>query len=79
MKKLLKSGICGTREQYTSALFMKDQSNVAADKKKKKKRQNAKPETQAQLQLNPNTYVVWGSRKRQRYGSVWIELIVAEN
>ena len=57
MKKLLKSVICGTREQYTNALFTEDLSNVAADKKKKKKkRQNVKAETQTQLQLNPNTY-----------------------
>ena len=37
MKKLIKSGVCGTREQCIYALFTKDRSTVAAEKKKKKK------------------------------------------
>ena len=48
MKKLLKSVICETREQYTGALFTVEKSNVAA-KKKKKKEQNVKEQTQTQL------------------------------
>ena len=42
MKKLIKSGVCGTREQCIYALFTKDWSTVAAEKKRKeKKRENA--------------------------------------
>ena len=37
MKKLIKSGVCGTCEQCIYALFIKDLSTVAAEKKKKKK------------------------------------------
>ena len=38
MKKLIKSGVCGTHEQCIYALFTKDRSTVAAEEKKKKKR-----------------------------------------
>ena len=43
MKRLIKSGICGTHEQYIYALFTKDRSTVALKKKKKEKkgRENA--------------------------------------
>ena len=42
MKKLIKSGVCGTHEQCIYALFTKDRSTIAAEeKKKKKKRENA--------------------------------------
>ena len=34
MKKLIKSGVCGTRKQCIYALFTKDLSTVAAEKKK---------------------------------------------
>ena len=37
MKKLIKSEVCGTREQCTSALFMGEKSKVLAKKQKKKK------------------------------------------
>ena len=40
MKKLLKSVICGTREQYTGALFTVEKSNVAVEKKMKCERTN---------------------------------------
>ena len=40
MKKLIKSGVCGTHEQYIYALFTKDRSTVAAEEKRKK-RENA--------------------------------------
>ena len=41
MKKLIKSEVCGTYEQFIYALFTKDRSIVAAEeKKKKKKREN---------------------------------------
>ena len=36
MKKLLKSVICGTREQCTGALFTVKKSNVAAKKKRER-------------------------------------------
>ena len=35
MKKLLRSEICGTREQCTGALFTKEKSKHAAEGKKK--------------------------------------------
>ena len=38
MKKLIKSGVCGTYEQCIYALFTKDWSTVAVEEKKKKKR-----------------------------------------
>ena len=43
MKKLLRSEICGTREQCTGALFTKEKSKHAVEGKKKKegKRANA--------------------------------------
>ena len=42
MKKLIKSGVCGTHKQCINALSTKDRSTVAAEgKKKKKKRENA--------------------------------------
>ena len=42
MKKLIKSGVCGTHEQYIYALFTKDRSTVAAKEKKKKKKKKRK-------------------------------------
>ena len=48
MKKLLKSVICGTREQCTGALFTVKKSN-AVGKKKKKKRER----TNANAAFNP--------------------------
>ena len=36
MKKLIKSGVCETHEQYIYARFTKDRSTVAAEQKKKK-------------------------------------------
>ena len=52
MKKLIKSGVCGTHEQYIYALFTKDRSTVAAkEKKRKKKRENADA---ARLKCYPN-------------------------
>ena len=41
MKKLLKSVICGTREQCTGALFTVKKSNAVGKKKKKRERTNA--------------------------------------
>ena len=41
MKKLIKSGVCGTREQCTSHCSQKNKSTIAAEKKKKKNRGNA--------------------------------------
>ena len=38
MKKLIKSGDCGTCKQYTSALFTEDQVNSCGWKEKKKKK-----------------------------------------
>ena len=38
MKKLIKSGVCGTHEQYIYALFTKYRSTVAAKEKKKEKK-----------------------------------------
>ena len=38
MKKLLKNEVCGTREQYTGALFTAEKSKHVARKKKEKKR-----------------------------------------
>jgi len=45
MKKLLKSEVCGTREQCTGALFTAEKSKHAAGEKKKggKKRKHADP------------------------------------
>ena len=42
MKKLIKSRVCGTREQYIYALFTKDRSTVAAKKKRKKRKKEKK-------------------------------------
>ena len=41
MKKLIKSGVCGTHEQYIYALFTKDRSTVAAEEKKKRENADA--------------------------------------
>ena len=38
MKKLLKSEVCGTREQCTGALFTAEKSKHAAGEKKEKKK-----------------------------------------
>ena len=73
MKKLLKSDICGSHEQYTGPTdVIKGQkskksvdtvlSPTAADKKKKKKKkkigENATHKTQRTFQCYPNTYIV---------------------
>ena len=42
MKKLLRSEICGTREQCTGALFTKEKSKHTAEGKKKKGRKTRK-------------------------------------
>ena len=39
MKKLLKSEVCGTREQCTGALFTAKKSKHATGKKKEKKKE----------------------------------------
>ena len=54
MKKLIKSGVCGTHEQCIYALFTKDQSTVAAEEKKKK-RENADATCLSAIQ----TYTKW--------------------
>ena len=41
MKKLIKSGICGTHEQYIYALSTKDWSTVAAEEKKRRENADA--------------------------------------
>ena len=55
MKKLIKSGVCGTYEQYIYVLFTKDRSTIAAKEKKmkKKKRENADA---ARLKCYPNIH-----------------------
>ena len=73
MKKLLKSDICGSHEQYTGPTdVIKGRkskksadtvlSPTAADKKKKKKKkkigENATHKTQRTFQCYPNTYIV---------------------
>ena len=72
MKKLLKSDICGSHEQYTGPTdVIKGQkskksvdtvlSPTAADKKKKEKKkieENATHKTQRMFQCYPNTYIV---------------------
>ena len=42
MKKLIKSGVCGTHEQCIYARFTKDRSTVAAKEKKKEKKKKRK-------------------------------------
>ena len=44
MKKLLKSGVCESYEQCTSALFTGEKSTITAGKKKKKKEKTRKDE-----------------------------------
>ena len=39
MKKLLKSEVCGTREQCTGALFTAEKSKHAAGEKKEKRKE----------------------------------------
>ena len=41
MKKLIKSGVCGTHEQCIYALFTKYRSTVAAEEKKKRENADA--------------------------------------
>ena len=45
MKKLIKSGVCGTHEQCIYALFTKDRSTVAAEEKKKKEKKKKERES----------------------------------
>ena len=60
MKKLLKSGICGSMNSTRMHCSQKTQLNVAAEsKKKKKKRQNAKEETHRSFQHNSNGYIMF--------------------
>ena len=49
MKKLLKSEVCGIREQCTSALFTAEQSKHAAGKKRER---NANVDPQMQIQTD---------------------------
>ena len=54
-EKLLKSVICGTREQCTGALFTVDLSTIAGwTKKKKKKKRREKRRLQ-----NANSKLIW--------------------
>ena len=48
MKKLLKSEVCETREQYTGVLFIAEKSKHAVKKEKEKKKRNTNPQTQIQ-------------------------------
>ena len=41
VKKLLKSEVCGSREQYTGSTGVAEKSNIMAKKKKKRKERNA--------------------------------------
>ena len=53
MKKLLKNEVCGTREQYTGALFTTEKSkHVARKKKRKKKERNANMDPQTRIQTD---------------------------
>ena len=54
MKKLIKSGVCGTHEQYIYALFTKDRSTVAAERKKKKKRKRRR----STFKCYPNIHLI---------------------
>ena len=58
MKKLLKSEVCGIREQCTSALFTAEKSKHAAGKKKKK----GKKRKCGSANANPNRYYTCLSR-----------------
>ena len=49
MKKLLKSEVCGTREQCTDALLMEKSKMLPLKKKKKKMKRDFK--------MNPNRYI----------------------
>ena len=53
MKKLIKSGVCGTYEQCIYALFTKDRSTVAAEEKKK--RENAEAARLSAIQTYTKT------------------------
>ena len=57
MKKLIKSGVCRTREQCIYARFTKDRSTVAAEKKKKKKKKKRRENVDAALKCAIQTYI----------------------
>ena len=59
MKKLIKSGVCGTHEQRIYALFTKDRSTVAAEEKKKKKRRKRKRST---FKCYPNIHFIFSDQ-----------------
>ena len=66
MKKLIKSGVCGTHKQCIYALFTKDRSTVAAEEKekKKKKRENADAARLSAIQTYTIPFflpISWGS------------------
>ena len=58
IKKLLKSVICGTREQCTDALFTVDKVNYCRLKKKKRKEKNVEEKRRRQNHCNPNGHLV---------------------
>ena len=58
MKKLLKNEVCGTREQYTGALFTAEKSkHVARKKKRKKKKKKVKKGKRGSTNADPNRYL----------------------
>ena len=62
MKKWLKSGICGTYEQYIRALFIVDlvkQRGWNQKNKKKKKKRKRKAKRRREIQPNPNALLVY--------------------
>ena len=59
MKKLLKSEIYGTHEQYTYALFIVDKVNNCGLKKKKKKK-NATWQSKQSLNLKSRHQLTFG-------------------
>ena len=56
MKSLLKSKICGTHEQCTSALFTEEKSKDVVEGKKKKKGRKTHKRAKHKRAVYPNRY-----------------------
>ena len=60
MKKLLKSGICGSINSARMHYSLKTESHVATKSKKKKKKAKCERKTLGSFHHNPNRYIANG-------------------
>ena len=74
MKKLLKSGICGSVNSARMHCSPRKSQLLRAKQKKKKKEKNAEQKRKCQNHLNPNGYIIFSYVSKLIITLVWYEV-----